>query len=246
MTTTEVKKFLDTSAVIEAVASAFVATVTKAQQERGTAKVVLTGGGAGIGLLEYLRNSATTIDWSALDIYWGDERFLPSGHKDRNEVQAYDALLSHVPISPERVHPMPANEGIFHNNPSTAAQAYEELLHKQGLGKHTPFFDIHLLGMGSEGHINSLFPQTLEVQEKSKNVVAVMDSPKPPAQRITLTLPTVRQARQVWLLVTGRAKAEAVAACLAGATAEDFPAAGAAGLETTIWFVDHDAASTLP
>ena len=96
-------------------------------------------------------------------------------------------------------------------------------------GQPAPDFDVHLLGMGGEGHINSLFPHTPAVRETTRLVVGVTDSPKPPPRRITLTLPAVQRSREVWLVVSGEAKADAVAAAIGGASPEDVPAAGAVG-----------------
>ena len=99
--------------------------------------------------------------------------------------------------------------------------------------------------MGDEGHINSLFPHTPAVRETHRMVVGVDDSPKPPPRRITLTLPAVRRSREVWLVVSGEAKADAVAAALAGADPADIPAAGATGREATVWLLDAAAAAQL-
>jgi 6-phosphogluconolactonase len=108
-----------------------------------------------------------------------------------------------------------------------------------------PAFDVHLLGMGGEGHINSLFPHTPAVAETSRMVVGVEDSPKPPPRRITLTLPAVTRSREVWLVVSGDAKADAVAAAIGGASPDEVPAAGAVGREATVWLLDTGAASKL-
>jgi 6-phosphogluconolactonase len=104
---------------------------------------------------------------------------------------------------------------------------------------------VHLLGMGGEGHINSLFPETPAVRETNRLVVGVSDSPKPPPRRITLTLPAVQRSREVWLVVSGAAKADAVAAAIGGAKPVDVPAAGAVGREATVWLLDEDAAAKL-
>jgi 6-phosphogluconolactonase len=109
-----------------------------------------------------------------------------------------------------------------------------------------PNFDVHLLGMGPEGHINSLFPDTPAVRETTHMVVAVEDSPKPPPQRITLTLPAIQRSREVWLLVSGAGKADAAAEAIGGASPVSVPAAGAVGLQTTLWLLDEQAASKLP
>ncbi|NUS42182.1 MAG: 6-phosphogluconolactonase [Mycobacteriaceae bacterium] len=232
----EVRAFADAGAVADAAARHFVEAVTAAQAARGSAAVVLTGGGTGIGLLERVRLAPGGIDWSALDVYWGDERFVPAGHPERNEGQARAALLDHVPLDPARVHPMSSSDGDY-PDPAAAAAAYAALL--------PVAFDLHLLGMGGEGHVNSLFPHTDAVREEHAAVVAVTDSPKPPPVRVTLTLPAVRRAREVCLVVTGAAKAEAVAAALAGARPEEIPAAGARGAERTLWLLDAGAAAKL-
>jgi 6-phosphogluconolactonase len=99
--------------------------------------------------------------------------------------------------------------------------------------------------MGGEGHINSLFPHTPAVKETRRMVLGVAGSPKPPPRRITLTLPAIRRSRQVWLVVSGDAKADAVAAAVNGADPVDVPAAGAIGLELTLWLLDEAAARGL-
>lgn len=245
MSETSVLQFLDAEALVDAARTRFVEVVTAAQAERGTASVVLTGGGTGIALLEALRKDSGTIDWTSVDVYFGDERFLPAGDPERNEVQAAEALLDHVGVHPDRIFRMAASDGPHGSDPEVAAVAYAQILGAHSDGEHTPAFDVHLLGMGGEGHINSLFPHTDAVREKHQYVVAVENSPKPPPVRITLTLPAIRRAKHVWLLVSGAAKAEAVAAAVGGADPDDFPSAGAIGSESTVWFLDSGAASQL-
>ena len=200
-----VEKFSDAGQLVDAAAARLVTTIVDAQKARGFASIVLTGGGTGIALLEKLREAPGDIDWSQIDLYWGDERFLPSGDPERNEVQAREALLDHVPVDPDRVHAMAASDGIYDGDPPGAATAYEQLLGAQAHGNQVPTFDVHLLGMGGEGHVNSLFPHTDAVREEARFVVAVTDSPKPPPVRITLTLPAVRRAKEGGLLVSGAA-----------------------------------------
>lgn len=247
MTDPTIEVHTDTATLVEAVARRLVDTVVSAQQARGTAAVVLTGGGTGIGVLEKVRAAPGAIDWQAVDVYFGDERFLPSGDPERNEVQARAALLDHVGIDPNRVHTMPASDGIYENDPEAAAGAYAQMLAARAPGGQTlPTFDVHLLGMGGEGHVNSLFPHTAAVRESASNVVAVTNCPKPPPTRVSLTLPAVQHANEVWLVVAGGAKAEAVAAAVAGADPVDVPAAGAHGRSATRWLLDESAAKGLP
>jgi 6-phosphogluconolactonase len=232
----------DTDALVTAAATRFVDVVESAQAARGSASVVLTGGGTGIALLELVHKSPGAIDWSKLDVFWGDERFVPAGDPERNDLQARQALLDHVPVDPARVHPVAASDGEY-PDPIEAAAEYSAAVHAH-LAEHGAF-DLHLLGMGGEGHINSLFPHTDAVREQHELVVAVTNSPKPPPVRVTLTLPAVRRTRHVVLVVGGAGKAEAVAAALAGADPEDIPSAGAKGAESTTWLLDTDAAAGL-
>lgn len=232
----------DTDALITAAAARFVAVVVAAQAARGSASVVLTGGGTGIGLLELVRKSPGDIDWSTVDVFWGDERFVPAGDAERNDRQARQALLDQVPVDPSRVHAVATSDGEY-PDPVEAAAEYSAAAHAY-LAEHGAF-DLHLLGMGGEGHVNSLFPHTDAVREQHELVVAVPDSPKPPPVRVTLTLPAVRRSRHVVLVVGGAAKAEAVAAALAGADPVDIPAAGATGIDSTTWLLDRDAAAAL-
>ncbi|MFD1813859.1 6-phosphogluconolactonase [Rhodococcus gannanensis] len=240
-----VQTYDDSAALVEAAAAKLIDVIVDAQAARGTASVVLTGGGNGIGVLRALRADSGEIDWSKVDIFWGDERFVPAGHPDRNEVQAHEALLDHVPVDPARLHPMPYGDGAYAGDPDAAAHAYEHLLAAHATEGPIPDFDVHLLGMGGEGHVNSLFPETDAVREQARYVVGVTDSPKPPAERVTLTLPAVQRSRRVWLLVAGADKAEATAAAIGGADPVDVPSAGALGAEETVWFLDKAAAANL-
>ncbi|RMI27742.1 6-phosphogluconolactonase [Nocardia stercoris] len=238
-----VQVFPDTDALVEAAAALFVRTVVAAQQERGSASVVLTGGGTGIAMLAAVLESPGAIDWRQLDVFWGDERFVPAGDSERNDLQARKALLDAVPVDPSRVHAVATSDGEY-PDPVEAAAEYDTAVHAY-LAEHGAF-DLHLLGMGGEGHVNSLFPHTDAVREEHSLVVAVTNSPKPPPVRVTLTLPAVRRSRHVALIVGGGAKAEAVAAVLAGADPIDLPAAGATGIESTTWLLDQAAAADLP
>jgi 6-phosphogluconolactonase len=242
-----VEVFPDGDAIVEAAGGRLVDTIGAAVAARGRALIVLTGGGNGIGLLKYLGTQDERIDWSKVHLFWGDERYVPEDDDERNDKQAREALLDHIDIPSSHVHAMPASDGEFGNDIAAAALSYEQLLAANAEpGQPVPNFDVHLLGMGPEGHINSLFPDTPAVHEMTRMVVAVEDSPKPPPQRITLTLPAVQRSREVWLMVSGSGKADAAAAAIGGAAPVSVPAAGAVGLEATRWFLDEDAAAKLP
>jgi 6-phosphogluconolactonase len=244
---TVVEVFPESRTLIGAAAKRLVTTIATAVAARGRALIVLTGGGNGIGLLKSLGTHERQIDWSKVHLFWGDERYVAEDDDERNDKQAREALLDRIDIPSGHVHAMPASDGEFGNDLGAAALAYEQLLAANAdAGQSVPNFDVHLLGMGPEGHINSLFPGSSAVLETTRMVVAVDDSPKPPPRRITLTLPAVQRSREVWLMVSGAAKADAVAAAIGGAPPVSLPAAGAIGLETTLWLLDEEAAGKLP
>ncbi len=242
---TVVEIFPESQTLVSAAARRLVDTVETAVAARGRALIVLTGGGNGIGLLQSLNGQR--IDWSKVHLFWGDERYVPADDDERNDKQAREALLGDIDIPSSHVHAMSASDGEFGNDLAAAALAYEQLLAANAEpGQPVPNFDVHLLGMGPEGHINSLFPDTPAVLETTRMVVSVDDSPKPPPQRITLTLPAIQYSREVWLMASGAGKADAVAAAIGGAPPVSVPAAGAIGRETTLWLLDEEAASKLP
>jgi len=242
----DVETFPDSGLLVEAAGNRLVATIQTAVAASGRALIVLTGGGNGIALLQHLGTHGRQIDWSKVHLFWGDDRYVPEDDDERNYKQARAALLDHIDIPSGNVHAMPASDGEFGGDLAAAALAYEQVLAANAEpGYPTPNFDVHLLGMGPEGHINSLFPDTPAVRETTRMVVAVEDSPKPPPKRITLTLPAIRRSREVWLMVSGAAKAEAAAAAIGGADPVSIPAAGAVGLQTTLWLLDREAAARL-
>ncbi len=242
--TVSVETYPDTGALVAAAGDRLAGAIADAIAERGRAMIVLTGGGTGIALLKRL--GSHPVDWSRVHLFWGDERYVPHDDPERNDKQAREALLDHVPIPAGNVHPMAASDGEFGADLDAAAADYQDTLTEYAeSGSPTADFDVHLLGMGGEGHVNSLFPHSPAVREAHRMVVGVEDSPKPPPRRITLTLPAVRRSRQVWLVVSGAAKAEAVAAAIGGADPDEVPAAGAVGREATVWLIDTAAAREL-
>lgn len=249
MTTPQIVAHGSPALLAAATAARLVTRLVDVQAARGEASVVLTGGRTGTAVLEQLRAAPArdAVDWSRVDIYWGDERFLPAGHPDRNETQARAALLDHVPVDPARVHPMaPSNSGV---TPEEGAEAYAELLASAALPEDhypVPSFDVCMLGVGEEGHTGSIFPDAPAVYENDRSVVAVHGCPKPPPVRITLTLPAIRRAREVWLITAGEGKAAAVAMALGGAGEVAIPAAGARGQRRTLWLLDKPAAAKIP
>ncbi|MFJ6250796.1 MULTISPECIES: 6-phosphogluconolactonase [unclassified Streptomyces] len=241
----------DKELMAQAAAARLITRIVDAQASRGSASVVLTGGRNGNGLLAALGSAPArdAVDWSRLDLWWGDERYLPDGDPERNDTQAREALLDRVPLDPARVHAMPASDGPYGDDVEAAAAAYaEELAAAAGPGGRggVPGFDVLMLGVGPDTHVASLFPELPAVRETERTVVGVRGAPKPPPVRISLTLPAIRAAQEVWLLAAGEDKAKAAAIALSGAGEVQAPAAGARGRARTLWLLDSAAASELP
>jgi len=239
----------DEDLLAEAAAARLVVRLLDAQAARGYATVVLTGGRIAARTYEALRATPArdAVDWARVDFWWGDERFLPSGHPDRNETQARASLLDALPVDPARIHPMPADDGPDGADPESAAARYaEELVSAARPGTaRLPHFDVVLLGVGEDGHVASVFPEHPAAYE-NRLVSAVRGSPKPPPVRITLTLPAINTAEEVWLLAAGTGKASAVAMALSGAGPVQLPAAGVRGVDQTLWLLDRAAAADAP
>ncbi|MEV4435400.1 6-phosphogluconolactonase [Streptomyces sp. NPDC049555] len=250
MSTPQIVVHHDKELMAKAAAARLITKIVDAQAARGYASVVLTGGRNGNALLTALADAPArdAVDWSRLDLWWGDERFLPEGDPERNDTQAREALLDRVGLDPARVHFMPAPDGT-HEDADAAAEAYAaELAAAARPEDHgpVPAFDVLLLGVGPDTHVASLFPEHPGVRETERTVVGVHGSPKPPPVRVSLTLPAIRAAREVWLLAAGEDKAGAVALALSGAGEIQAPAAGARGTRRTLWLLDQAAAAQLP
>ncbi|MFX0592118.1 6-phosphogluconolactonase [Melissospora conviva] len=236
----------DPDLLAEAVAARLIVRLLDAQADRGQASVVLTGGRIAIAVYQAVRRlpAADAVDWSRVDVWWGDERFLPAGDPERNETQARAALLDHLPLDPRRVHPMPSSDGVAGNDPERAAAWYAEALATAARPGTAllPHLDVLLLGLGEDGHVASVFPEH-PVGYETRPVSAVRGSPKPPPVRLTLTLPAINTAEEVWLVAAGAAKAQAVGMALAGAGPFQLPAAGVHGVSRTLWLLDRAAAA---
>ncbi len=241
----------DKELMVRAAAARLITRIVDAQAARGAASVVLTGGRNGNGLLAALAEAPArdAVDWARLDLWWGDERFLPDGDPERNLTQAREALLDSVPLDPARVHAMAPSDGAYGSDVEAAAAAYAaELAAAAGPEDHArvPAFDVLLLGVGPDAHVASLFPEHPGAREETLTVVGVHGSPKPPPTRISLTFPAIRAAREVWLLAGGEDKAAAVALALSAPGELQAPASGAYGRSRTLWLLDRAAAAKLP
>ncbi len=237
----------DKESLAGSVAARFLTKVVDLIDEFDEATVVLTGGTMGIAVLAAINSSPArdSVDWSRVNFWWGDERWLPAGDPERNETQARAALLDHIPVDPARVHPFAHSESGLDLDAAAAAYSTELAAHAPRGGAQ-PHCDITFLGMGPDGHIASLFPERSGIRETVATVIPVRNSPKPPPERLSLTLPVINSSARVWLVVAGADKASALGLTLAGASINEVPAAGVEGRRRTLFFVDAEAAAEVP
>ena len=239
-------------ALAGSVAARFLTNMVDVLHEQDEANVVLTGGSVGIAVLAAINESTArdTIDWSRVNFWWGDDRWLPRADPERNELQAREALLNHISVPAENIHAFGASDDDSAAGTdaldAAAARYAAELLARAPEGSQYPHFDVTFLGVGPDGHIASLFPHRSGIREREASVIAVRDSPKPPADRLSLTRPVINSSDRVWLVLAGSDKASALGLTLAGASRDEVPAAGIKGRDHTVFFVDNDAAAQVP
>lgn len=227
------------AALSTAVAGELLSRIADLQAGGHVPHVCLTGGTIAESIhREVARLSPESgVDWGAVEIWFGDERFVGPDDPDRNARQARTAFLDEVGAT--RVHEMASTADAA--DPDAGAAAYSQEVRSSDGGR----FDIVMLGVGPDGHIASLFPGFPQLDAADQPAVGVTGSPKPPPERISLTYGALRRSASVWFLVSGEAKAEAVAKAIGGADLHEIPAAGVRGEDETIWFLDHDSASKL-
>jgi 6-phosphogluconolactonase len=240
----------DADALAAAVAERALTALATAQRDRGRAALALTAGSIMESVWRALARSSAlaSVDWSRVDVFWGDERFVELGTKDRNDLLANEILFDHAPFAAARQFAMPARGGEFGADLDAAAAGYAARLRDARRADDPadqPSFDVVLLGVGPDGHCCSLFPHHPGLHDQSAAAIAVRDSPKPPPERISLSFNGLNAAREIWVVVSGEGKADAVGKALGGADRSDVPSAGAIGTERTLWLVDRDAASRL-
>jgi 6-phosphogluconolactonase len=223
--------------VAEALTVRLQARLAEIQLEFRVPQLALTGGRIATKAYGNLgaEGPKSAVDWSRVELWWGDERFVPAEDADRNAEPTLE-LLSGLRLNPDRVHRMPAADSGLELDQAAEAYAAE-------LGDTV--FDICLLGLGPDGHVASLFPEHPSSYAEGE-VIAVRASPKPPPERLSLTLPVINRSREVWFVISGSDKAAAAKMALLGAGPVQVPAAGVAGAERTLWLMDTDAASELP
>lgn len=241
----EIAVWSDASSLARAVAERLVGALTRLQSAGRVPSVVLTGGSIAdrvhASVLDVPEHAE--VDWSRVEIWFGDERYVPADDSDRNALHAREAFLSTLPLDPARVHEMPACDGAHGDDVAAAAGAYSDEL-RRVLGDE-PRFDVLMLGIGPDGHCASLFPGH-EALRATGTAVGVHGSPKPPPTRISLTMDMLRRADEVWFVAAGEDKAQAVHDAITGDDIEAVPASGPKGRESTRWLLDAGAAAQLP
>ncbi|MBP6996841.1 MAG: 6-phosphogluconolactonase [Phycicoccus sp.] len=225
-----------------AVAAALVERIREVQSRGEEAQLALTGGSLGSLLWSAVVDLGDTdVDWSNVRVWWGDERWLPAGDPDRNDVQNDDAGLAALGLDPAKVHRVQGPDLVA--TPEDAAAAYGETIREFGKGA----WDVGIFGVGPDGHVASLFPHHPAQRITDEIAVAVHDSPKPPPTRVSLTFECFERSDAVWLIVSGADKAQAVADGVPGtADAWDVPCGAVHGTTETVWFIDQAAAGELP
>jgi len=223
------------------VAGAFLRLVRVRQASGEIPQVGLTGGSIAEKIHRELARLAPSsdVDWTRIEFFWGDERFIAPDSDERNAKQAREAFLDAVGADPERVHEIPSTADA--ESTDAAAAAYAETVRTVGSGS----FDLLMLGVGPDGHIASLFPGFPQLAVDDAIAVGVTGSPKPPPERVSLTFPALNRSDEVWFVVSGAEKAEAVGRALSAEppSVQEIPATGVRGRVQTIWFLDREAAS---
>ncbi len=201
--TSEIRILENPAGLFRAAALEFSKLANEAVRARGRFCVALSGGSTPKGLYALLATGVVPVSWEKICFFWGDERHVPPDDPESNYRMANEALLSKVPVLPENVFRILGEE----KDAQVAAKKYEETLVKFFELKESNFprFDLILLGMGPDGHTASLFPGSPALQEKRRLVVANWVE-QFHTDRITLTLPVLKNAAEVIFLVSGEEK----------------------------------------
>lgn len=194
----------DVDAVAMRMAELFIQTVQSRPGKR--IRIALSGGSTPKRLFAILAQPemVAKIDWKRVELFYGDERHVPVGHADSNHTVAQELLLSKVPLPASHIHAMPTD-----GQATSDAQKYQRLMEasygSSELKKGEPFFDLVMLGLGTDGHTASLFPGEAVLEER-KAWVSVATPKTAPYERLTLTYPAIASSRQIVFLVTGANK----------------------------------------
>jgi 6-phosphogluconolactonase len=231
----EQKVMADAESLIEAATEQFVVSARSAIAKRGVFHVALAGGSTPKGLYQKLATSpyVDQIDWSRVHLFFGDERCVLPTHSDSNFKMASEAMIDHIAIPQENVHRMPTEEGVAPDVAIRYGRKMQEILGEEPL-------DLVLLGLGPDGHIASLFPDTpaLDVTDTKTTSLYVE---KFESWRVTMTYPTINAARQVIVFIAGKAKTAIVKDITTDAV-KGLPVQRLAPQGDYFWFMDAAAA----
>lgn len=233
---TRVVRLKDAADVADVVAWRLLRKTIALQATKGEVHLCLTGGFTANLMYERFADLAleSDLDPTALQLWWGDERFVGATDQDRHSLQAVTRLARTVALKSAQIHMMPARDGRADSAQAAAEYAAE-------LGSTT--FDITLLGVGDDGHVASIFPDHPSSDPTTRSVIGVTNAPEPP-ERISLSVESINRSTEVWFMTAGSRKADAVARALDGDP--DVPASKPQGRKATYWFLDEAAASELP
>lgn len=238
----QVRIFDTLDELAEEVSRNFAGLITSSISEHGRFSLVLSGGETPRAIYRYIAaNYSDAVPWEKVLFYFGDERYVPHTDTSSNYRMTRESLLDTLAIKSENVFPMPTK----FRRPQDAAADYERTLRSKFHGPW-PYFDLVLLGLGADGHTASLFPGSGALHEKGK-WVTVAQAPDEPKTRLTLTLPAINHAPNIFFIVTGEKKSSALRDALSDdVDIDSCPAAAVRPHDgSLIWWVDKSAASLL-
>jgi 6-phosphogluconolactonase len=236
MHSVEIRKAINSADVANKASDEIIDDLRAVILAKGVAHIALTGGTVGILTLEVLASKASDsgIDFSKVHFWWGDERFVESTSNDRNANQARSALLDSLNLDSSKVHEYPAADTGL--DLSAAREVFATHL-SEVFGTQAPKMDITILGMGPDGHVASLFPGH---EHSDEFVAAESNSPKPPSERLSMSMNLLNSSDKVIFVVSGLDKAQAVESVHKDPECE-LPAAKVSAQKSTVWFIDESA-----
>ncbi len=184
----------------------FIKLIEDTIQEKGICNILLSGGRTPNFIYKHLvEKYNNSVKWSNVHFFWGDERCVPSDYPDSNFGEASKNFLNKISIPLTNVHPI-----VGESHPYLEADRYSTLIHKHFNVTNTiPIFDLIILGLGTDGHIASLFPDQLDIFN-SNRLFEVTSHPDTGQQRITVTGKIINNATNIFFLVSGKDKAEII------------------------------------
>lgn len=224
----------DYEATLHFAACHFLEMVNNSIENCGKFVVALSGGSTPNAIYSSLEKLGSKTDWSKVHLFWGDERPVPPDHPDSNYSAAMNAGLKNLPIPDIQIHRMIAEKNI-----EKEATNYEAAIRRECRGNAS--FDLVMLGVGEDGHIASLFPNTGGLQELSRWVIA-NEVPQKNTTRMTITYPCIRAAKAVVIYALGKSKQSIISQVLHSPSTSKWPASQVGtNSHPALWIVDTDA-----